>query len=88
VIIKEFGSVISIDRDYTVYVCGYYDIYADNVRCWAFSPRSIEPLWEVDLEEWGMFEIAEKTLGGALAPGRLYISSSKGNLYLIRDQEN
>jgi outer membrane protein assembly factor BamB len=83
-----FGSLFpSIDRDYTVYACGSYN-YVDYNSCWAFSPRSIEPLWEVDLEEWGMFEYAEKTLGGALAPGRLYISSSKGYLYLIRDEEN
>ncbi|GAI84328.1 unnamed protein product, partial [marine sediment metagenome] len=46
-----------------------------------------EPLWEVELIEWGPFEYAEEILGGALAPGRLYISSSKGYLYLILDEE-
>ena len=81
---KEFGIVISIDRDYTIFVCGSYQS-AQIHSCWAFSPSSKEPLWEVDLIEWGPYEIYEVIFGGALAPGRLYISSSKGYLYLIHD---
>jgi outer membrane protein assembly factor BamB len=87
---REFGLLISVDRDVTVYVCGGYQ-YALHGNCWAFSPRSEEPLWEVDMVDWGGWSLGvvpEKLLGGALAPGRLYISSSKwpkGYLYLIHD---
>jgi outer membrane protein assembly factor BamB len=84
---RGFGSLISIDRDYTVYVCGgYARVY--YASCWAISPRSREPLWEVDLIEWSVSEFYEEILGGALTPGRLYISSSKGYLYLIHEGES
>jgi hypothetical protein len=81
---RGFDRLISIERDYTFYACGSYAYFYHN-SCWAFSPRSKEPLWEVDLFEWGEREMYEEILGGALAPGRLYISSSKGYLYLIHD---
>jgi len=56
----------------------------------AFSPRSKEPLCDLDLIDWGDPELSfffEEILGGALAPGRLYIATSKGYLYLIHDEE-
>ncbi|MGB7093971.1 MAG: PQQ-binding-like beta-propeller repeat protein [Anaerolineales bacterium] len=80
---REFETLISVDRDYTVYVCG-------GLYCAAFSPRSKEPLWDLDLIDWGDPELSkfyEEILGGALAPGRLYIATSKGYLYLIHDEE-
>jgi outer membrane protein assembly factor BamB len=82
---REFSNLISLDRDSTIYVCGWYQ-HALNNSCWSFSPRSKDPLWELNLGEWGeRGEGYEEILGGALAPGRLYISSSKGYLYLIHD---
>jgi hypothetical protein len=77
---REFETLISVDRDYTVYVCG-------GLYCAAFSPRLKEPLWDLDLIDWGGFYF-EQILGGALAPGRLYIANSKGYLYLIHDGDS
>jgi outer membrane protein assembly factor BamB len=76
---RVFQILISIDRDYTIFVCGQKP-YFEYSSCWAFSPRSEEPLWEVDMVDW----CCE---GGALAPGRLYIANSKGYLYLLHDGE-
>jgi peptide/nickel transport system permease protein len=65
------GRMLGIDQDATAYVCveGTRDYHSPGLRCAALAPRSDEPIWEIGLEMSG-----RRVLGGALVPGRLYVT--------------
>jgi len=69
------ARAIGADRRSTLYVCGA--VADQNQACYALSPTAEEPLWGLDLEP------GESVQGGALAPGRLYLTGSSGRLYAI-----
>ena len=72
--------VVGVDRDFTVYACGRRPqrLFEGKPTCFALSPGSVGPSWAVKLGDQ-----PEKFNGGALVPGRVYISTEEGRLYLI-----
>lgn len=77
------GQMIAVDPDSTAYVCGTRNPrYKPSPECLAFAPGSEEPIWGVALEQ------GERAQGGALVPGRLYVtfvSMEGGFLYAVGD---
>ncbi len=67
--------VIAVDQDATTYACGQG--WRGGTECMALKPGSEQPLWEITLEHAG------KVGGGALVPGRLYVTLEEGFLYAI-----
>ena len=74
----HLSRVIGLDRDSNLVWCGlgYQTL---SLGCYAFPARSATPLWQVDLEGISV------PVGGALAPGRVYVASEAGNLYVLAD---
>ena len=67
--------MIGLDRDDVVYICGL-----DRTRgpvCLAFQPGSKDPLWQVALGK------GVTVNGGALVPGRLYVTMEEGFLLAL-----
>jgi uncharacterized repeat protein (TIGR01451 family) len=80
------GRLITVlDQDATAFVCGMENSNSSraNPQCRAFVPGTEEPVWQVTLEsgedQMGLGEIK----GGALVPGRLYVTAEAGILYAI-----
>jgi len=79
------GQMIAVDPDSTAYVCGTRSPrYKPSPECLAFALGSEEPAWQVSLEQ------GERAQGGALVPGRLYVTfvgRERGFLYAIGDDQ-
>jgi hypothetical protein len=76
--------IVAIDHDLTVYACGDYTFDLREERklfCAAFSPHHEPDTWLVKLDAEG------EILGGALTPGRLYIATEAGKLFLFGENE-
>ncbi len=73
------SRVIAVDGDAAVYVCANVQLGHDIPTCFAFEPGREEPVWQVTLEQ------GESVVGGALAPGQLYVAIREGFLYSIRE---
>ena len=67
--------MIGLDRDDVVYICGLDRL--DGPECLAFQPGGKDPLWQVTLGS------GETVNGGALAPGRLYVTMEEGYLFAV-----
>ena len=82
------GWAVAIDAEETIYSCGLdTDVLAEaHLICLASSPRSQDPVWEVQLERPGRLPDANIYAGGALVPGRLYVATYDGFLYAIGDE--
>lgn len=77
-------SIAGIDRDFTIYTCGRDIRRMSQARltCLALSTQSNEPIWESVLAD-----NSEELTAGLLTPGRIYISTEEGHLYLIEDSQ-
>ncbi|UCC65405.1 MAG: ABC transporter permease subunit, partial [Anaerolineae bacterium] len=74
------GQIIGVDRDSTIHVCEA----EPSPECLAFAPGSEEPVWQVSLEK------GERVQGGAMLPGRLYVTfldKEGGFLYALENVE-
>lgn len=73
-----------VDRDFTIYACGR-DVPRYTVArltCFALSPQSHEPIWQHILSD-----TLEELTGSVLVPGRIYLSTEGGNIYLIEESQ-
>ncbi len=70
--------LVGIDQDDTLYMCG---IATDrqSVECRANRPGTGAPLWKLEINDAGY------PIGGAIVPGRIYVTTLDGNLYAIED---
>ena len=71
------SQVIATDAADHVYVCGLHRI--DGAECAGFAPGADAPFWQVVLPQGGQVN------GGALVPGRLYVTTGDGALYALGD---
>jgi peptide/nickel transport system permease protein len=74
------SMVIAVDQKSTIYSCGNLENGYGPPECQAFSPGLEEPLWQLPVD-------GTRTVGGALASGRLYISTEGGIFYAIGEAE-
>jgi peptide/nickel transport system permease protein len=80
------GRLITVlDQDATAFVCGleHPNSSRANPQCKAFNPGTEEPIWQVSLESGAEQSELGEIKGGALVPGRLYVSTEAGLLYAI-----
>lgn len=68
------ARVLAVDRTATLYLCGMDN---EGVRCDAIAPRQPDPVWEKSLPD------SDLVVGGALAPGVLYLTTRAGRLYAL-----
>lgn len=68
--------LIAVDAAERAYICGENRLA--GVECIAFTPDEKEPGWVVELAD-----ASGHITGGALAPGRLYVTTQDGYLYAI-----
>lgn len=80
------SRMIAVDQDATTYLCRQVSsptqspfARTQGLECRAHRPDPGEPLWTVALEQGGLPN------GGALVPGRLYVTTRNGLLYAIGD---
>jgi hypothetical protein len=80
-----FSNLIGMDMNDVTYLCGY----GSGPECQAFSPGGKTPAWTVSMPEGkpNMDETAHQ-IWGALAPGRLYVTTRDGYLYALGDGEH
>jgi ABC-type dipeptide/oligopeptide/nickel transport system permease subunit len=69
------GRIIAFDRNSTAYACSHRR--NGGAECLAFAPGIKEPLWQLSLPK------GETVAGGALLPGRLYVTVEEGFLYAV-----
>jgi hypothetical protein len=69
------SRLVGIDQDSVTFFCS--SDYGVSPKCYALELGAERPKWEVPITQG--FEI----VGGALAPGRLYVASGFGTLYAI-----
>jgi hypothetical protein len=72
------GLLVGIDRDDTLYMCGMIT-GGQSVECRANRPGNGAPIWKLEINDAGI------PLGGAIVPGRIYVTTLEGNLYAIED---
>lgn len=79
----QSSNLIGMDINDVTYLCGY----KRTPRCLAFKPGQENPVWETSFPDGQAqeFEIFFQ-IWGALAPGRLYITTRDGYLYGLGDQ--
>jgi ABC-type dipeptide/oligopeptide/nickel transport system permease subunit len=79
---NESGRLIGVDGRNTATICGvgYYSEQGPVTRCEAYPQDGTDPVWSYTMPE-GIFGV----LGGAMAPGRLYIISATGTLFAMGD---
>jgi len=68
------ARVLAVDRAATLYLCGMDN---EGVRCYAVAPEQPAPVWEKSLPD------SDLVVGGALAPGVLYLATRDGQLYAL-----
>jgi outer membrane protein assembly factor BamB len=71
-------QVIATDASDHIYACGQNRI--SGAECVGFTPGAEKPFWQVALTQGGQAN------GGALVPGRLYVTTVDGALYALGDQ--
>jgi outer membrane protein assembly factor BamB len=77
------SRLIGLDQNATAYVCGMrFESQSGGRRsagaqCQAHRPGAGEPVWELNLEQ------GSPPNGGAIVPGRLYVTTTNGMLYAI-----
>lgn len=71
--------LLAIDQDATAYTCGTVSQsqVGNTLQCGAYSWQRDAATWRVDLGSRGA------PVGGALVPGRLYVTTNRGELYAI-----
>jgi outer membrane protein assembly factor BamB len=73
------------DQDTAAYLCGLKNRQQGSAKaaiaCSAFVPGQSEPIWQAELGQ------SEEIKGGALAPGRLYLTTVEGKLYAVGEAE-
>ena len=69
------SQVIATDAADHIYVCGGNRV--GDAECVGFAPGAEEPFWRVALPQDGHAN------GGALVPGRLYVTTGDGALYAL-----
>ncbi len=67
--------LVAIDREFVYYVCG--SRRTGGAECLAYPRGAEEPLWSLPLPG------AESVTGGALVPGRLYVTTAEGHFFAI-----
>ncbi len=82
------SSAIGMDGEDTIYSCGFTSENLAQAQpiCMAFSPGSEDPLWELALERTEPLNDIILFAGGAVVPGRLYITTVDGFFYAIGEQ--
>ena len=79
------SRMIGLDQNATVYVCGMrFESQvgggrSSRAQCQAHRPGAGQPVWELDLKQGSLPN------GGAIVPGRLYVTTLDGMLYAIGD---
>ncbi|NTU75111.1 MAG: PQQ-like beta-propeller repeat protein, partial [Anaerolineaceae bacterium] len=74
------GYLVGIDRNDISYVCGSNrSTNGSQASCRANHVGDTAPIWKIELEKGGFM------VGGAVIPGRIYISTGEGTLYSIGD---
>jgi outer membrane protein assembly factor BamB len=73
------ARLIAFDQSNTTYMCGFLEAEPGGMHCRANKLGSGTPVWEVEL---GGASIPN---GGAVVPGRLYVTTVNGVLYSIGD---
>ncbi|HLB49413.1 MAG TPA: PQQ-binding-like beta-propeller repeat protein, partial [Anaerolineales bacterium] len=68
-------EIVGFDRDSAAYICG--NRAGVKAECLAFMAGAEDPLWKLSLERAGAVN------GGALVPGRLYVTLENGYLYAV-----
>ncbi|MCC7358369.1 MAG: ABC transporter permease subunit [Anaerolineales bacterium] len=69
------GVVVGLDDAQRAYICG---TRAAQAHCLAAAPAAAEPLWDVALP-------GGTVTGGAIAPGRLYVSVLESGLFALTE---
>jgi hypothetical protein len=69
------STLIAIDEQSVAYICS--NNYGQSVNCQAIGLGKADPTWVADLGD-GL-----QVTGGALAPGRLYVTTDLGTLIAI-----
>ncbi len=72
--------VIGVYADSRLYVCGV-GVSAEAL-CQAYSSSSADPLWEINLGA------GVTPTGGALAEGKLYVSTKQGTLFVLENADS
>jgi peptide/nickel transport system permease protein len=70
------SDLLAIDDAATVYLCGGTNL--NSVTCTAQAPGQAKPAWQLQLPQGYPYR------GGALVPGRLYVTTQDGFLYAIQ----
>ncbi len=71
------ARVIAVDQRATAYICGNRDRGYGAAECQAFAPKTEEALWIFLLPD------GDEVVGGAVIPGRMYITTADGYLYAL-----
>jgi outer membrane protein assembly factor BamB len=71
------SKLIAIDAADRAIVCG--QARSGHLECTVFAPGAEKPVWQVTLPDMAQVN------GGALVPGRLYVTTRDGALYAISD---
>jgi peptide/nickel transport system permease protein len=69
------SRIVATDGDSVAYACGYHR--GSGAECLAFEAGGEQPVWQLPLDR------GRAVNGGALAPGRLYVTTDAGVLYAI-----
>jgi hypothetical protein len=72
------SRVIGVDGSSNIYLCG--SNRQRGAECVAYSRGADEPSWSLELARKG-----DVPIGGALLPGRLYVTTAGGVLYALGD---
>ncbi len=86
--------VIGLDNQATFYACGVNFNDRNIIQCRANRVGQNEPYWVMDMEmasissDWVETNVFNSNIpaGGALAPGRLYVTTSGGTLYAVGER--
>lgn len=70
--------LVGFDQEDVVYICGFVEAETPHGECRANPPGSSAPVWKFDLG-------GGTPQGGALASGRLYVTTSEGFIYALAD---
>lgn len=74
-IAERQSRLIGIDKDLTAFICS--NNYGAFSRCEALAINDDKPAWELDIGE------NIQVVGGALVPGRFYITTNMGELIAV-----
>ena len=72
------GTLIGVDRELNYYVCGPL---TGILECRVYHEGASETTWNFSLEQRGTVN------GGAIVPGRLYVTTTEGALYALGESE-